>query len=94
LGAGVGAAAIVGEVVAIVLRLFAVTAPASISIKRDCGAEDLPIALTTSLLLDTLWIGVGVTVLGEVAREMIFRKSGAVSKTTVIAVVSFVGAGH
>lgn len=32
--------------------------------------------------------------LGEVAREVVFRESGAVSEASVVAVVAFVGASH
>jgi hypothetical protein len=54
----------------------------------------IPVTLTTTLLLDASGISIRVTRLGEVARKVVFREGGAVSETSVVAVVALVGASH
>jgi hypothetical protein len=60
---------------------------------REMGG-DIPVTLATTLLLDASGISIRVTRLGKVAREVVFRESGAVSETSVVAVVALVGASH
>jgi len=54
----------------------------------------LPIAFATSLLFDTLWVSVSVTMFGEVARKAVFRKGCTIGQAAVVAVVVLVGASH
>ena len=54
----------------------------------------LPVAFATAFLLDLLWICVNVTGLGEVAGEVVLGSGSAVSKTAVVTIVVFFGAGH
>lgn len=56
--------------------------------------RDLPVAITTAFLLDLLRILVDMTRLGEVARQMIFWPSCAISEAGMVAVIAFVGASH
>jgi len=79
LSAAVGSTTVAGEIEAVVLRFVTLTSP---------------VALTTTLFLHTLGVGIDVAMLGEVARETVFREGGAVSKGAVVAVVPFVGTGH
>jgi len=77
--AAVRSTALVGKVVAIVLRLFTVATPVSFA---------------ATFLLDLLGICVGVARLGKVAREVVFWTGGAISETAMVAVVVLLGAGH
>ena len=61
----------------------------------DVGHWDFaPIALAAAFLLHLLRVRVNVAGLGEIAREMLFGSSSAVSESDVITVVELVGAGH
>lgn len=66
----------------------------SVSIQYAGREIVLPVAFAASLLLDTLWISVCVTMFGKVAREAVFRKGGTISQGAMVAVVSLVGASH
>ena len=105
LGAGVGTTTCVGEVVAVVLRFVARGAPSSWVSGRErwmaSGTPiplgdmfDLPVAFATSFLLDLLGISVDVSVLGEIAREMLDLIGSAVSKASVVTIVLLMGASH
>lgn len=54
----------------------------------------LPIAFAAALLLGVGRGLAGVAGLAEVLGEMLFRRGGAVGKAGVVAVSSFVAAGH
>jgi hypothetical protein len=54
----------------------------------------LPVSLAKPLFLDTLGVGVSVTMFGKVAGETVFGLGSTISQGTVVAVVSFVGTGH
>lgn len=95
--AAVGATTVVGKVVAIVMNFVTLTTPINceyLSANRHCEGLLIPVALPTTLFLDALWVGIDVAMFCEVARQTIFGDGSAVSESTVVAVVSFVGAGH
>jgi len=77
--AAIGATTSSGEVVAIVLHLFARAAP---------------IALAATLLLHLFGISVDVPRLGKIARKMLFSRSRAVCEGDVVTIICLVGAGH
>ena len=56
--------------------------------------RDLPVTFASSLLLDTLGIGVNVTSFRKVTGETIFGGGTSFSDGSVIAVVCFVGTSH
>lgn len=61
----------------------------------ECSVKlDLPIALSTTLLLGVGWAVAGVSRLAEVAREMLLSSGGAIGETNVVTVSSLVSAGH
>lgn len=56
--------------------------------------DRLPIALAAPFFLHFLRIGVDVTRLGEVAREVLLGRSTTVGESDMITVVKLVGASH
>jgi hypothetical protein len=86
---------LVGEVIAIVLRLFSRNAPAwilaDVRTRERCR---LPVALPAALLLDALGIGIDVPRLSEVARETFFSSGSTVSDSTMVSVVGLVASSH
>lgn len=96
MGTAVGTTTGVGEIVAIVLRLVTGSAPGvMMSSASWCREEQsLPITFASTLLLHFLWVGVDVTRLGEVAREVLGLFGSAISETSMITVILLVGASH
>ena len=54
----------------------------------------VPVALASTILLSFLRISIDEARLGEVAGEMFLGSGGAISKTSVVAVILLMGAGH
>ena len=54
----------------------------------------LPIALAATLLLGATGIGVRIAGFAKVAWKVLFRGSGAVCKTDVVAIVGLLSASH
>jgi hypothetical protein len=71
---------------------------------RDCGViygvamvshrPYIPVGLSSTVLLGLLGVLAGGPVLREVAREMLRRSCGAVSKTGMVLIVELVRASH
>ena len=61
---------------------------------NHCLLYDIPVAFPAALLLYLLRIGIDMTGLGKIAREMLFSGGSAVSKADVVAVVLLVGTSH
>lgn len=56
--------------------------------------KDSPITSASSLLLDRLGVGIGMTMFGKVARKAVFGNCGAIGDTSVVAVVVLDGTSH
>ena len=55
---------------------------------------DLPVAFTTTFLLDLLWIFANVTRFGKVAWEVVFRRCSTIGEAAVVTIVVLFGASH
>lgn len=56
--------------------------------------RDLPVALATTVLLGLVGVFVDMARLGEVARKVLVRVSGAIGQASMVAVSVLVGASH
>jgi hypothetical protein len=55
---------------------------------------DLPVAFTTTFLLDLLWILANVTRFGKVAGEMVFRRCSTIGEAAMVTIVVLLSASH
>jgi hypothetical protein len=58
------------------------------------NSDDLPIAFSAAVLLCLMRIFTSMAGFGEVAREMLLRLGGAISKTSVVTISELVRASH
>ena len=63
-------------------------------IERLDGRLLLPIALSPSLLLHFLGVGIDVTALGKITGQMLNVVGGPISETGMVTVILLVGASH